>query len=170
MDIKDVTQYKMNEKELMKAEIADKLLNTFNGSYKPHCFDVKQFGFKGNGSDGSYKTIYIENHGYTMACMENNNHVCFFNDILDYMIAVANIFKFTNCTKETICENNAIIQLGEAVFYRDVVFFITLNNPTENGFPPNFLYNYFGDNPSEETLLRQLGFDYTDRGLWILEL
>ena len=45
MRINEVINYNMNKKESLMAYIADSILNTFNGSYKPHCFDVKCFGY-----------------------------------------------------------------------------------------------------------------------------
>lgn len=190
MRISEVINYNMNEKESLMAYIADSILNAFNGSYKPHCFDVECFGY---GDDGSCKSLYIENCGYTMVCKEDrgqiymlnkfikldkpkgtkkdeNDQVYFVTDILEFIIDVANALGYKDCTKELICDNVAVQHLQESFSYKGINFFAVLNNNTTNGFSSNFIYNHFGDKPTKKELLKEFGFCYIDRGMWILDL
>lgn len=201
MIIENFFQYKMNDSEKLKADIADIFLNTFNGSYKPHCFGNIRFGFENDGNDGAYRTVYIENHGYTMEYIKDNGlyhlfepfknmlhplypdivekeDVKFIPDILEYMVTVAKGFGFDDCSKETICSDEAIIRRMRNIIYKNQKIYMMLNNEMK-GFPENFIYIHFNrrnrlyeDFETEITKewLSTYGFYHFQKDVWMVDL
>lgn len=92
MKVKELLSYKLSKEETYKSDLANMILNAFNGSYKPHCFGNIQFST--NNSNG-YRIIFVEDKGFTIIQGDG--------DSIYGLIADELTCRYTRCDSNEIC-------------------------------------------------------------------
>lgn len=187
MTINEILEYEMNLEEQIKSAAADIILNIYNQSTRPHFISENViFGYEPDALKNTY-TKYVTGIGYVNIIieratqMEIHTTVPISNFMEYFAIAWKNICAKYNsvayvegkeynsyCSEIESSEAYKLIQKGRVYKPKKgkgITYNISMSN--NSGFPP-LLFSSAGDINTEN--VRAYGFDYYDRGVWILAL
>ena len=145
MNVQELLSYQLSDEEKYKSDLANMILDAFNGSYKPHCFGNIQFHATPSNNPNGYRVIFIIGRGFTLVQGDGDKGLGWIIDGVTYYENINNNFYLSRIDKSANCSKN---EIGFIESFEDF-----LNYVTTNVFKSSFNYKDILKNNAVERVL-----------------
>ena len=157
----EIVAYKMTDNDKMLSQLATLILQTYNGSFKPHLIQ--------RDIDGYVKHTKV---GYSLVSREKSNEILLTTDsdladFLEHVFLTLGGMKYLNI--DDVCNNSSVKHVLKDRFGLDVNLSLAGHNDPYKEYTLSSIWINNND-WSRQKELESLGFYFYDRDIWVIKL